>query len=67
MILNINKRANKKNGSILSYKEVVKIIGDIKTKTIFQLVKSSSPNLALQQVECTSDIMYPKITALLED
>ena len=67
VILNINKRANKKNGSILSYKEVVKIIGDIKTKTIFQLVKSSSPNLALQQVECTSDIMYPKITALLED
>lgn len=65
-ILNINKRASKKN-DLLSYKEVVKLLGEVKTKTIFQLVKSSSPNLAIQLTEATSDIMYPKITALLED
>lgn len=65
-ILNINKRASKKT-DILSYKEVVKLLGEVKTKTIFQLVKSSSPNLAVQLTEASSDIMYPKITALLDD
>lgn len=66
VILNINKRASKKH-EILSYKEVAKIMSDVKAKTIFQLVKSSSPNLAIQLTESTTDLMYPKITALLED
>lgn len=67
VILNLNKRASKKQTGILSYKEVCKILGDIKTKTIFQLVKSSSPNLAIQLTDASSDIMYPRVTALLED
>lgn len=66
VILNINKRASKQK-EILSYKEVNKIMADIKLKTIYQLVKSKSPNLAIQLTEATSDIMYPKVTCLLDD
>lgn len=67
-IININKRASKKQDAGLSFKEINKLLGDFKTKTIFKLVKSSSPNLAIQSIsESTLDIMYPKITAILED
>lgn len=68
-ILNLNKRGSKKSlGGILSMKEVVKILNDyLKTRAIFGLVKSSAMNICIQLTEATSDIMYPKITALLDD
>lgn len=68
-ILNLNKRGSKKAlGGILSKKEVVKILNDyLKTRAIFGLVKSSAMNICIQLTESTSDIMYPKVTALLDD
>ena len=68
-ILNLNKRGSKKTlGGILSMKEVVKILNDyLKTRAIFGLVKSSAMNICIQLTEATSDIMYPKVTALLDD
>lgn len=67
IILTINKRASKKQDK-LSYKEVSKIISnELKTRLIFNLVKSSTIKLCAQLTESTIDIIYPKITALLED
>lgn len=67
-ILNLNKRGNKKLDGDLTSKEVKKILNNtIKARAIFELVKSSAMNICIQLTESTSDIMYPKVTALLED
>lgn len=68
VILNINKRVEKKTGN-LEFKEVNKLfINDFGLKKIFNIVKSSQIALAIQSISDSSmDIKYPKITALLED
>ena len=67
IILSVNKRASKKQDK-LSYKEVSKIVSnELKTRLIFNLVKSSTMKLCAQLTESTIDIYYPKITSLLED
>lgn len=67
VVLNVNKRASKKQG-LLSLKEVSKIISnEFKTRTIYTLTKSSSMNICMQLTDTTSDIIYPKVTAMLED
>lgn len=67
-ILAINKRASKKTNDILTYKEVKMILStEFKTRAIFSLVKSSAMNIAIHLSDPTSDIIYPKITALLDD
>lgn len=66
VVRNLSKRSLKKKEP-LTFKEVNKIVGQISTKLIYQLVKTNSPNLTIQMVKVTSDIMYPKMTALLED
>ncbi len=66
VILNINKRAGKKAN--LSQKEIVKIFtNELSPRKIFTLVKSQSQNLALMLCDSSTDIKYPKVTALLED
>lgn len=66
VILNIGKRGLKQKG--LSLKEINKIMMlELSLKKIFSLVKSKSVNLCMAMAESTSDIMYPKMTALLED
>lgn len=65
VVMNINKRNSKKS---ISYKEINKIFTDeLKTRRIYTLVKSQAMNLAIMLAEYTGDIMFPKITALLED
>ena len=69
-ILAINKRAskNKNKNEILGIKEIRKILtSNIKARLIYGLVKSSTMKLCVQLTETTSDIRYPKITAILED
>lgn len=66
IILNINKRMSKK--SKLSLKEIQSLFkSELSPKLILSLTKSSSMNLAIQGCSYTADIMYPKITSLLED
>ena len=69
VILNINKRADKKTGGPLDLKEINRIFNnDFGVKKIFSMVKSSQISLAIQSIsDYTLDIKYPKITALLED
>ena len=69
VILNINKRADKKIGGPLDLKEINKMFAnDFKVKKIFGMVKSTQISLAVQSIsDYTLDIKYPKITALLED
>jgi hypothetical protein len=65
VILNINKRNTRK---ALSLKEINKIFtNELSTRKIYSLVKSQSVNLSMIVAESTGDIMYPKITTLLED
>lgn len=68
IILNLNKRAGKKSDGI-SKKEAWKIIqNNLFFKTILKLVKASEPNIAMQaQNDSSTDLIYPKVTALLED
>jgi len=66
IMLNINKRMGKK--SKLSLKEIQSLFkSELSPKLILSLTKSSSMNLAIQGCSYTADIMYPKITSLLED
>lgn len=69
VILNINKRVDKKIGGPLDLKEINRIFNnDFGVKKIFSIVKSSQISLAVQSIsDYTLDIKYPKITALLED
>ena len=69
VILNINKRVDKKVGGPLDLKEINRIFNnDFGVKKIFSMVKSSQISLAIQSIsDYTLDIKYPKITALLED
>lgn len=65
VVLNINKRANKK---LLTATEIQKLFhSELSTRSIYSLVKSKAVNLCMMVAESTSDIMYPKLTALLED
>lgn len=67
-IININKLYHKHNGRPLSYASVKAAFNkDFRTKGIFNLIKTVAPNIATQLTEATSDIIYPKITAMLED
>lgn len=68
VILNINKRADKKMGT-LDLKEINKMFAnDFGVRKIFGIVKSKQISLATQSIsDYTLDIKYPKITALLED
>jgi len=66
VILSINKRASKK--AILVEKEIIKIMNnELSPKTILNLTRSSSLNLAISACDYSSDIKYPKITSVLED
>lgn len=65
VILNLNKRSQKKEVSMREFNKIV--ANEISPRKIFGLVKSMSMNLTISLAETTSDIMYPKITALLED
>lgn len=66
IILALNKRASK--NAIPALKEFSKVCStELPTKKIFGLVKSTAMNLALALTEITTDIKYPKGTALLED
>lgn len=69
VILNINKRVDKKSNGPLDLKEINRIFNnDFGVKKIFSIVKSSQISLAVQSIsDYTLDIKYPKITALLED
>jgi len=65
VILNLNKRSQKKEISMREFNKIV--ANEISPRKIFGLVKSMSMNLTIALAETTSDIMYPKVTALLED
>lgn len=65
VILAINKRVQKRQ---LSEKEISKIfLNELTPRIIFRLVKSKAQNLSVMLADYTSDIMYPKVTAVLED
>lgn len=65
-INSLNKRGSKNKN--LSDKEVIRIgLIELSPKKIYSLTKAKSINLAIQMAEVTSDIMFPKITAHLED
>lgn len=68
VILNLNKRAGKKIDGMLK-KEATKIMQkNLSSRTIFNLVTAKEPNLTIQaQNGSSTDLIYPKITALLED
>ena len=63
-----NKRAGKKIDGMLK-KEATKIMQkNLSSRTIFNLVTAKEPNLTIQaQNGSSTDLIYPKITALLED
>lgn len=65
-IFKLIRKTNRQN-SPLSYREVDKILSDLRAKSIFGLVKTSEPNLCIQTVDTSLDIAYPKVTAVLED
>lgn len=66
VILSLNKRITKTNE--ISTKEVSKVLSnELGSKRVYRLTKSSEPNLAVSVVDSSSDIRYPKITAILED
>lgn len=65
VIFAINKRSQK---SAVKNREVSKIFAnELSPRKIFGLVKSKAMNLSVMLADSTTDIMYPKITALLED
>jgi len=64
-LFDIAKKSSKK---VLSEKEVVTIFANnITTKKIYSIVKSQSMNIALNLCDYPGDIMYSKITSILED
>ena len=66
MILAVNKRATKKLD--ISIKEISKLLtGEMGSRKIFSLVKSSQTSLAILQLDSVNDIKYPKVTSILED
>lgn len=68
VILNLNKRAEKKTTGPIMLREVNKIfLNELSLRKIFFLVKSNAMNICMMLADYTSDIKYPKITALLED
>lgn len=67
VILKLNKRASNNRGDQLGFKEVSKLMSiDFKSKRIFNLI-TKGLSLALQVVDNTLDIKYPRITSILED
>jgi len=65
-VLSLNKRITKTTE--IGYKEVSKILrNELGSKKIFGLTKSTEPNLAIASVDSTSDLLYSKITSVLED
>lgn len=65
-INSLNKRGSKNKH--LSDREVIRIgLIELSSKKIYSLTKAKSINLAIQMAEVTSDIMFPKVTAHLED
>lgn len=66
VILGINKRATKVKN--IQYKEINKVlINEFSSRKIFNLIKSTEPALCVKLAECSSDILYPKLTSVLED
>ena len=64
-LFDINRKANKKQ---LSEPEVINIFNDnITTGRIYSIVKSQAMNITMNLADYSGDIMYPKITAILED
>jgi hypothetical protein len=64
-LFDINRKSSKK---ILSEAEVVKMFNtNLSPKKIYSIVKSQGMNIALALADYTGDIMYPKITSMLED
>lgn len=66
VILSINKRATKSKK--IELKEINKILSiELSSKKIYSIVKSSQQNLCINLADTTTDLIYPKITAILED
>jgi len=66
VILSLNKRITKTDK--ISHKEVAKILSnELRSKKVYSLTKSTELNLAISSVDYTGDIIYPKITSILED
>ena len=51
-------------GNVANYR---KQIGELTSKKIFGLVKSSATNITMMLADSVGDIKYPKITSTLED
>ena len=62
VLLRINTR-----GPSITLKEVTKNLAELSAKKIFTIIKSSGVNLTLQVFDSSSDLIYPKATALIED
>lgn len=64
-LFDINRKSTRK---VITEAEVERIFNTgISVRKIYGIVKSRGMNLALIVADSSSDIMYPKITALLED
>lgn len=66
VIISINKRVSKKAN--MRIEEITKVLtNELSTRKIFNIAKSQSPSLCLMVVDSSSDLIYPKITAVFED
>ena len=66
VILSLNKRITKTN--TISHREAHKILSnELRSRRVYSLTKSTSPNLAVAPIDYSGDILYPKITSILED
>ena len=66
VIISINKRVSKKAN--MRIEEITKVLtNELSTRKIFNIAKSQSPSLCLMVVDSSTDLMYPKITAVFED
>jgi len=66
VILSLNKRITKTKN--ISYKEVAKILtNELSSKKVYGLTKTTEPNLAVASVDYSGDLIYPKVTSILED
>jgi len=55
-------------GRILSVPEITRIFNQqLSSKKIFKLTKASALNISIMLADYTGDLMYPKVTAILED